>query len=280
MKEHPFIKASSGIMQQRNIIFRETSLIGQEMHFYLMWGAEFICTLPYKVNRSYLNSFILFKINSGELKFIYDGKAFTAGPNDCVILDCKVPHTYYAEKEVCFHWFHFSGGTTQQIYSYVSKRDEILHKSERAGLTGQLVNMFFEELKENTKDEFEVSLLIYRILMSFLHTNKRTVYSEGIKKAMNYIDAHIEEELPVERLAHISHLSKFYFIKIFHEETGETPHQYVIRRRVSLSKELLISSHYSLDFIAQKTGFNSRSNFIRCFCKYNGCTPGKFRKHY
>lgn len=50
--------------------------------------------------------------------------------------------------------------------------------------------------------------------------------------------------------------------------------------RISVAKELLNKTKltYNLDYIAEKSGFNSRSNFYNIFKKYEKCTPGEYLK--
>ncbi len=49
--------------------------------------------------------------------------------------------------------------------------------------------------------------------------------------------------------------------------------------RIQMAQELLKSQrHYKIEYIAQKSGFDSLSNFFKIFKKSNNCTPDEYRK--
>ena len=72
-------------------------------------------------------------------------------------------------------------------------------------------------------------------------------------------------------------LSPYYFTRIFSQETGFTPHQYLIATRLSFAKYLLQSGEKSVKEIAFHSGFHSESSFCATFRKWEGITPGAYR---
>lgn len=94
---------------------------------------------------------------------------------------------------------------------------------------------------------------------------------------LHYIDEHLDQTLSNARLAEIAVVSESRFIRRFREATGRTPGRYVQERRVRRAAELLVSTHHSVDRIAELCGFTNRFYFTRVFGKRMGCPPARYR---
>ena len=92
-----------------------------------------------------------------------------------------------------------------------------------------------------------------------------------------YIDERLEEPLSNARLAEIALSSESRFIRRFREATGRTPARYVQERRLERASELLVSTDYSIDRIAEASGFANRYYFTRVFTQRMGLPPGRYR---
>lgn len=94
---------------------------------------------------------------------------------------------------------------------------------------------------------------------------------------IRYIESHLDEELSIEDLASYVDLSQFHFCRVFKRDTGYTPYQYIVMKRVEKAKRRLASSNAPITSIAYEVGFNSSSNFIHAFKSHVGKTPSQFR---
>jgi len=99
------------------------------------------------------------------------------------------------------------------------------------------------------------------------------------RAVMDYIDANLSRPLPLEDLALVAGLAPTYFLRAFRQETGLTPHQYVLSQRVAAAERLLIRGEDSLAEIAVAAGFASQSHMTTVFGKVRGRTPGSYRHH-
>lgn len=109
-------------------------------------------------------------------------------------------------------------------------------------------------------------------------------YINGLSKrqlnqVVEYIKSNLEQDLGLNELANLLHMSPHYFCHLFKQSTGITPHQYVIRTRVNRAKELLLSGKYSIAQVALMVGFANQSHLNRHFKKLVGVTPGKIAKY-
>lgn len=81
-----------------------------------------------------------------------------------------------------------------------------------------------------------------------------------------------------DQLAKKTGMSRSNFTRLFEQQTGETPHQYISRKRIEYACKLLHYSDMSLDEIAEKTGFANRYHFSRVFKRITQISPAEFRK--
>jgi AraC family transcriptional regulator len=94
---------------------------------------------------------------------------------------------------------------------------------------------------------------------------------------MDYVEAHLSEDCALFALAEAAKLSPYHFARAFHAETGDTPHQFVLRRRVSRAQQLLKHSGLALTQVALDCGFSSQQRMNDVFSRMLGISPGRYR---
>jgi two-component system response regulator YesN len=104
-------------------------------------------------------------------------------------------------------------------------------------------------------------------------------YSLYIAKAINFIETNYAGNISIGDIAGYVGLSVNYLSRVFKAETGKPPLEYLSRYRISRSIELLKGeSRCSLQEVSQLVGYQDAHSFIRFFKKYEGITPGDYRK--
>jgi AraC family transcriptional regulator len=98
-----------------------------------------------------------------------------------------------------------------------------------------------------------------------------------LRRVLEFVEAHLENDISVEDLASTAALSRFHFARAFKAATGKTPRQHVSERRLRLAKSLLADGSRPLVGIALACSFSSQANFSRAFRRSTGLTPGKYR---
>ncbi len=99
-----------------------------------------------------------------------------------------------------------------------------------------------------------------------------------INMLLSYIDANLEGDLGIDKLAQLVGVSNDHLIRAFKRTVGEPPHTYVISRRTDTARNLLEETDHSLSQIAYATGFSSQSHMTTAFRKMLGTTPGAIRR--
>ena len=97
--------------------------------------------------------------------------------------------------------------------------------------------------------------------------------------AKRMIEARYGEPLSISQMAEACGMCSGSFRRVFSAVYNQSPVQYLLNLRVEKAKELLLLG-FSLDEVAQQTGFSDVNYFIRYFHKVSGMTPGQFRKRY
>ena len=106
----------------------------------------------------------------------------------------------------------------------------------------------------------------------------RAVYEGRVNAAMDYVEAHLADELTIETLAQVAHFSPFHFHRIFSAVTGETIGAFVARVRIERAATLLSArADRPVTQIALDTGFASPSSFSRAFREAYGVSPTEWR---
>jgi AraC family transcriptional regulator len=112
------------------------------------------------------------------------------------------------------------------------------------------------------------------------HTEYDKQKGIAITKVVEYIHCNLSENLTLSSLATIANYSPFHFQRLFLEQTGETPKQYIIRLRLEKNAHFLkVFPNLSISELAAESGFSSLSTFSRAFSKYFGISPDEFRKN-
>lgn len=97
-----------------------------------------------------------------------------------------------------------------------------------------------------------------------------------IGKVIIYIEEHLAEQLNLEKLAGETELSKYQLIRHFRDETGSTPWQFLIGRRIELAKELLEKGNPP-GRVAAEAGFYDQSHLTRILREETGLTPKEYQ---
>jgi AraC-like DNA-binding protein len=97
-------------------------------------------------------------------------------------------------------------------------------------------------------------------------------------RAKDLIDARYRDPLDVPALARAAHLSPAHFSREFRRTFGETPHQYLLTRRLERAAALLRNMDWAVADICFAVGLTSVGSFTTSFRRAYGTSPTAHRK--
>lgn len=121
-------------------------------------------------------------------------------------------------------------------------------------------------------------LQIYSSAPVEIRTLKGGLSLPKLKRAMEYINANLAEDVHLKAIAKELDLSSSHFAHEFRNSTGQTPYQYLLEQRIAKAKQLLRMTDLPVQFVSGQAGFQSSVNFVRAFRQRTGYTPEAWRK--
>lgn len=231
----------------------------------------------------------LFYVIDGQGQFLIENRTYPVSVNDLVIVNPNVLHTEVSLNASPLRYIVLGvegleltasseeGNSNFCIINFKNIRETILH---------YLQHMLTEIETKNTGYEIVCQdLMEILIVLLGRQTNFSTLLTPISKKTSRlcgstkrYIDTHYQENITLDQLAEVCHVSKYHLAHAFTEEYGISPINYLISKRISEAEHLLKTTDFSLSLISNTTGFSSSSYFAQIFKKQKGMSPTEFRK--
>lgn len=142
----------------------------------------------------------------------------------------------------------------------------------------------FKELYESPDESVCFQAKIYASVLELVSllaqspNEKTPTHFDNIQAAVEYINLHITEDIIIDRICDASFMSKYYLCRLFKKKMGLTIMEYVLKTRITMAKEMLLSSDLSVTEISESCGFSSISYFSRVFKAETGMTPLQYKK--
>ncbi len=114
----------------------------------------------------------------------------------------------------------------------------------------------------------------------FVQTPLRAVQASTLAPVLDWASRHLDTDLSVAVLARQAAMSERTFARRFRDETGTTPHQWVLTQRLALAERLLERGDMSIESVAQASGFGSATMLRHHFGRARGVTPTSYRRAF
>ena len=99
-----------------------------------------------------------------------------------------------------------------------------------------------------------------------------------VRKVTSFIETNLDSSIRSKNLASVVRLSPCHFSRVFRNSFGDSPSEYVIRRRIERAQGLMLSTDASLSQIALECGFADQAHLCRLFRRIVGESPGIWRR--
>lgn len=246
----------------------------------------------------------------GSCRHTYLGVEMVLGPGDVFVVLPDEPHCFdmAGDMEIynCLFFPSALGGDwpaladlgglfhlllVEPIFRPEATRPEVLHldPSQR-----EAARQVLERLRgEQAKQAPGTALLIKALLLEFLvlvgRSSPQAPTSVGeaasssrrqdmLRQALEHIECDYSEDLRVEALASLVHLSPDHFRRTFRRLTGLSPLEYINQIRMRRAVQLLTETSLPVTEVASQVGIADPSHFSRVFRQYSGLSPREFRR--
>lgn len=190
----------------------------------------------------------------------------------------------YLPTEPCPELSEAFGGRTfggESLRYLAGIRDDLI---EQIGLT-LLAEMTNESAGGRLLAESLAHSLTVRLLQAYTGGNPappqaRTRWRPDdtrVRRAVEYMREHQEEDIGLADIAAAVHLSTFHFARMFKSAMGVPPHRYLGQLRLEAARGMLAAGELPLAEIAAACCFSTQANFTRAFRQFSGMTPGQYR---
>ncbi len=268
----------SGEFQRRAVMEYTPSEESRNMLYYPLSAGYLYSPADYQVRRQGFDCMLIAYTIAGAGKLEVRGKSYTILPGDLFVIDCDEYQYYGTEGENWeFYWMHFHGGESRRIVHSILKGGGPVYQA------GDQINLFDQVfiLSENPcmKSDILVSSKIYGLLTKLLLlAGDYREMPEEIERAVTFIENHSADEIGLDDIARVAHLSKYHLCRRFKNRIGMSPYEYLLNIRLNRAKELLVTTSIPVLQIAEQCGFCNQSGFMRLFRRVQGCTPLQYRK--
>lgn len=229
----------------------------------------------------------IFYVLSGKGFFRMESQDLPLHPGDLVVVNPYTMHTELSFASNPLEYivmgiegvqFQAPGGAEQRLFHLQGQPQEPDYRFYPEAI--------LRECEERQENYLEVCAGLARVFLILLRRRiaQRSLVLDETRTSLEcarvkqYMDEHFQEDITLDTLAEISHMSKHYLAHAFNKEIGCSPISYLLAHRIAESKHLLENSDYTVSQISAITGFSSPSYFSQRFKKLVGKTPLEYRQ--
>lgn len=230
----------------------------------------------------------LLYIEKGEGEILIRNTGIPVRERDFILLPPNFSHTEISSEEDRLEYYAL--GVSNLSLAMYETEDEyrpiIRLGSENDRVRSLIRNMVSELRRRGNGFEIMVRAYFLELMAILLRTGRDALavrgHDEQAKGKMNrirdYIDSHYMEDLTLDGIASMFHVSKYHLVREFSKAFSMTPYRYLEEIRVRIAKNLLSSTEHRITDIAMTIGYSSSSYFSQRFRSLTGITPLDYRQ--
>lgn len=165
--------------------------------------------------------------------------------------------------------------TVSKIMFYLN--EELVNKNNNINISYLIISEV--EKANNIDNLLEIAYKIIDQIIDSIEDYQISI-NPYIRKATNYIICNLDQKLSLESVSKELSISPKYLSFLFKKELNITFKNYLIEKRLSKAKKLLLYTNKSLSDISLEIGIQNSNNFISFFKNYVHTTPNKYRFNF
>lgn len=236
----------------------------------------------HNINKSFFYDYYVFE-------YVISGKGYIEFENNQKI-EVKAGDFYFLNK-LCKHIYYSDKYDPYQKIFIVAKGsfiDSLIRSFEinesvlvvKTNVIDIIETIHNELLKEN----IDYKIISHHILDLF-HAFDKKIYNSNNQSMKlpdmirKYLDTSLTHKVTLEKISEELNVSKSHIERVFKERFNITPLNYFMKQKTKYACALLVNTSYSINTIAEQTGFTDSKYMAKCIKKETGMTPLQYRKY-
>ena len=238
----------------------------------------------YKIYRHPCDVYVFEYVISGEGTIEADGEKIPVHGGMFYCIRKGVGETHYSSEVNPYEkiWINLDGEMVEKMFDFFSLGHVYCTEVNLMNIFIEIHDKLEHMDDSNAADAYaEIMSLLFNMLT--LATKEKFFPSSSggntlDKKIRSYIDANIYNDISLDKIAAEFGITKMHVIRVFKQKFGTTPIQYILDRKISISKSLLTGTVMPIKEIASLLRYSNTQHFSGSFKKAVGCTPNKYRQ--
>lgn len=209
----------------------------------------------------------------GHLEFGNESHTFDASTIVCI--PPNVEHAKFSPEGFCDIWIWCS-----DFPSLDRTKPTVLSDDGDRNITKLIQILYSIQYRKTTNKEAVAESLLDSIQQLILSRLERTKRDPRVEEIINQIVHHFQDaSFSLDDILSRNGYCSDHMRRLFHEQVGKTPRDYLLDLRIKTAKKLLVSrkiSNYSVKEISAMVGYNDVAYFSRVFKSATGETPGEY----
>ncbi|MHB1156893.1 MAG: helix-turn-helix transcriptional regulator [Phycisphaerales bacterium] len=254
--------------------------------FVLLTGGKHVCTPAWSRRIARAEHFHrLYFPSSGRAVIERGLETCDLQPSMIYLIPSHMRIAYRCEKRMALDWLHLRLDNLEQDV-LLAESEHIFHWPARQWAYWRGVYRKMDDLIARPSETLLAAtqaMLMDKVgrLVAQLREDRRRAdprgLAEQLRPAITFMDARFVDNPPLSQIASTVHLSPTHFHRLFRRKFGLTPHDYMLRKRMSMAATLLQGGRCRVGEAAGKCGYDDLYYFSRVFRQYFGRTAQQVR---
>lgn len=198
-------------------------------------------------------------------------------PSQCISLSLNPE---FIEDSLNHLNYHFPKVDESSQWNIEREEYFLFNNKSLASATNNIMRIAMDD---NSQKDIMADFALKELLIRLMQTQARGMMEKNIAKnrsrigfVVDYIKKNLHQKLSIDSISKLAYVSKSNFFKMFKDELGTSPNDFILQERINRAKELLASQN-SIKETAFQTGFSDTNYFTRVFKQTVGITPKNYQ---
>ncbi|MGG5371907.1 AraC family ligand binding domain-containing protein [Enterococcus sp. AZ196] len=266
--------------------FVKTYAFDTQKDLKLLFTGKAACGALHSFGPAVRPNYIIHIVTSGKGSYQIDNRRYQVTAGQGFIIPPDKLTFYQADREEPwnYYWAAFTGELASPYLEGLGfDKNHPIFFVEHLEKAVELLEKTFLLDQTSVYSELMLSALLYEFL-ALLQQSKEQIATTNqvtnphVQNAIDYIKANYAADISVQSLAHTLSLNRSYLSAIFKKEMDLTLQQYITEYRLTRAAELLGISDFSIEIVAEYSGYRDPLVFSKAFKRKFSLTPSQYRK--